>query len=276
MSDEKQNYSEGISSAVQNITAGLKYWDDKISKVLVSEESIKNIQSVLTGIQSAVQSIDFEAIHAFYEGLNQFEKQIIDFSHSMSENEVYLDMDYYGDLYMDEYEEYMNEQKVSEWMEHSIGKTVSKINELDYMQRHKTTLNQTYKAYMNGDFTLAIMGVYPILEYFVSNWKESQGNGGKFMHESPTKKQLKKHEVKEIAGDYFRETEKHEDIERFFQMKALEGFYNMFHFKGNSRLNRNSILHGSHDYDELKSEDYLKLVYLLNTLTGLHGVVLNE
>lgn len=276
MSDEKQNYSEGISSAVQNITAGLKYWDDKISKVLVSEESIKNIQSVLTGIQSAVQSIDFEAIHAFYEGLNQFEKQIIDFSHSMSENEVYLDMDYYGDLYIDEYEEYMNEQKVSEWMEHSIGKTVSKINELDYMQRHKTTLNQTYKAYMNGDFTLAIMGVYPILEYFVSNWKESQGNGGKFMHESPTKKQLKKYEVKEIAGDYFRETEKHEDIERFFQMKALEGFYNMFHSKGKSRLNRNSILHGSHDYDELKSEDYLKLVYLLNTLTGLHGVVLNE
>lgn len=277
MSDDKEldKTEHEVKSNVNSLLLS-----QKLAIQFIESDLFKNVQTMAGQVLSFIRSIDWKAVHAMYEGitkgLDEFRKGIIDFSNAMAKDGYFLNLDYYGKILLGEDEEHLDKESVERWMEQSLEETVGKISSLDFMARHQTVLNQTYNAYNSGDYALAIMGVYPVIEYFVANWTESQRNGGEFDHEKPTRKPLKKHEVKTIADGYCGEDVSFGDIERYFEMKALEGFHELFNYKSSSRLARNPILHGSHDYDALQKTDYLKLIYLLNTLVGLYGVLLDE
>lgn len=247
---------------------------------IFTEERLKTFQLASKSAEQHVanaykilNTIDWKKIS---ENLSELSSDVIAFSKEMAEENIYLHIDYLDEFSINDYHPYLKREVLLEWMDRNLEKNVEALKEKEFLKRHHRILEQTLVAYRNHNYELAIIGLYPVIEFFVANWILSQDNQGVFNYEEPTKEAFSKKNIKEIANKQLSSMKDDEFVKTFFEMKALEGMHRIYQFTSVDPLSRNSVLHGSHDYSELSEEDYLKLFYLLYALIPLHGVVFNN
>lgn len=240
-------------------------------KSVLSENQITVYSDMLSSINILNAPIDWSPIR---EDLPIHHKDIFDFANRLFEEEIYLDFTYFNDISQSASEEFLNKDRVIEWMEENVQEIVGNMLEKPYLNRHKKLLSQSIKSYIEGNLESAIIVILPTIEFFVSNWLKSQDKNGYFDADNPTTKPWKKEKLKKLSGSSIELFEDDELVQYFFECKALEGVHKIFCYTPDIKISRNSILHGSYDYNKLERLDYLKLVYLLNSLLPLYEVVL--
>lgn len=214
-------------------------------------------------------SIDWKGI---YEGMSQIEKDILAFSDELNKERIYLNFYYFDSITFDKIHTLLDRDVAITWMNDNIENAVKNLSEKEFLARHKKLIEQSYKAHENGDYELAILGIIPPLEFFMGNWMVSDKHNGEFDLENPSKSQMKKKELEKILEAHPDRGEKSLTINHYFEMKAMDGVIEFYNGSPKNRVSRNSIVHGSHDYSKLESLDYVKLVYLFNSLLSLYGV----
>lgn len=269
---ELQSHALKINDVMRNLSHSINsiFTEDRLRTFQIvsksAEQHVANLYKIL-------KTIDWQKIS---ENLSDLSSDVIAFSKEMAEENIYLHIDYLDEFSINDYHPYLKREVLLEWMDRNLEKNVEALKEKEFLKRHHIILEQTLVAYRNHNYELAMMGLYPVIEFFVANWILSQDNQGVFNYEEPTKLQLSKETVKKIAMEQLSNMKDDEFVNTFFEMKALEGMHRIYHYTSVDPLCRNSVLHGSHDYSKLSEQDYLKLFYLLYALVPLHGVVFKK
>lgn len=269
---ELQSYALKINDAMRSLSHTINS--------IFTEERLRTFQLVSKSAEQHVanaykilNTIDWKKIS---ENLSELSSDVIAFSKEMAEENIFLHIDYFDEFSINDYHPYLKREVLLDWMDRNLEKNVDALKEKDFLKRHHRILEQTLIAYRNQNYELAMIGLYPVIEFFVANWILSQDNQGVFNYEEPTKEAFSKKTIKDIATEQLSNMKDDEFVKTFFEMKALEGMHRIYQYESVDPLSRNSVLHGSHDYSELSEEDYLKLFYLLYALVPLHGVVFKK
>lgn len=236
------------------------------------EEVALRFEAVRVNIVNLIQSIDWAAVD---EHASQFKVEVQRFSKRMAKENIFLNDDYLELASFTDYQEYLSKDAVMDWMENNLENKFQMLMSKSFLKRHHIILKQSYDAYIRGDYQLALLGIYPSVDFFVSNWMKSQEQNEVLVFENPTREQLDKGAVRKLVRTQMKEDDVRKYLISYFELKALEGMVNMYTGSENS-LARNSILHGSFYYDAIGKQDYLKVFYLLCALVPLHGVVFSK
>lgn len=266
---ELQSYALKINDAMKDLSHTINS--------IFTEERLKTFQLVSKSAElhfdnayKILKTIDWKKIS---ENLSELSSDVIAFSKEMARENIYLHIDYLDEFSINDYHPFLKREVLLDWMNRNLERNVEILKEKDFLKRHHRILEQTLVAYRNHNYELAIIGLYPIIEFFVANWILSQENQGVFNYKEPTKKPFSKETVKKIAKEQLDSMKNDEFVKVFFEVKALEGMHRIYKYTSDDPLSRNSVLHGSHEYSELCEEDYLKLFYLLYALVPLYGIV---
>lgn len=205
-----------------------------------------------------------------YDGMSQFEKDILSFLEKLNEEQIYLNFYYFDSVRLGDVDTLLDREVAIKWMNENLGEAVSHLSNREYLARHKKLIEQSYKAYTKGDYELAILGIIPPLEFFLKNWIEGDKNNREFDLKNPSTRPLNSKHIKESLKLHPEKDKKSLLIDHYFELRAMEGMREFY--DGSNRFSRHSIVHGSHDYDSLERFDYVKLVYLFNSLLSLYGI----
>lgn len=272
-----------ISRALQSFNTTAKQIQNAFSSLQNTERQLRSIfnPSRLDGfleigqqikeITNPFSTIDWKSID---DKMSKLTRDIITFSDEMADEEIYVNFIYFDDLPLSDYDEYLNKDFLIGWMNENVEVAMEEILGKDYFGRHHRLLVQSLKAYKDGDVDIAVLAMLPPLEFFISNWLLSQEEDGEFDHENPTIIPWKKEELKVIYANASDLKEENALINHYFEYKALEGMHKIFRYTSTSKTPRNNVVHGSFDYDKLHEFDYVRLVFLLNSLLPLYQVVI--
>ncbi|AHA31324.1 hypothetical protein [Exiguobacterium sp. MH3] len=272
MLDDYNKYSEPLREAMVKTTEQLKkvFSDQKLREYQSLSESFVQKYS---DVESFFASINWTEI---FEGMSQIEKDILEFSDKLNEERIYLNFYYFESISFDKIHILLDREVAIKWMNDHIKDTIKYLSEKEFLARHKKLINQSYTAYENGDYELAILGMIPALEFFVGNWMINDKHNGEFDLKNPSRSQMNKKDLEALLKDHPDSGNKSLTIKHYFEMKAMDGVIKFYDGSKKNRVSRNSIVHGSHDYSRLESFDYVKLVYLFNSLLSLYGVTFKK
>lgn len=272
-----------ISRALRSFNTTAKQIQNAFSSMQNTERQLKSIfnPSRLDGfleisqqirdITEPFRTIDWKSID---DKMSELTRCIITFSDEMANEEIYVNFIYFDDLPLSNFEKYLNKDYLVRWMNENVEGAMGEILKKEYLGRHRRLLEQSLKAYKDGNVDIAVLAMLPPLEFFISNWLLSQDEDGQFDHENPTTDQWKKEELKVIYANASDLEEENALVNHYFEYKALEGMHKIFRYTSSSKTPRNSVVHGSFDYDKLQEFDYVRLVFLLNSLLPLYQVVI--
>lgn len=272
MLDDYNEYSKPLREAMVKTTEQLKrvFSDQRLREYQRVSESFSRKYNDAVRV---LASIDWKAI---YEGMSQIEKDILVFSDKLNKERIYLNFYYFDSISFDKIHTLLDRDVAIKWMNDNIENAVKNLSEKEFLIRHKKLIEQSYEAHKNGDYELAILGIIPPLEFFMGNWMISDKHNGEFDLENPSRSQMNKKELGKILKAHPDRDKKSLTINHYFEMKAMDGVIEFYNGSQENRVSRNSIVHGSHDYSKLESFDYVKLIYLFNSLLSLYGVDLKR
>lgn len=262
-------------SRIQNFAEAVRHTQNQM-KAIFSQERLNGFIEIGEKIRKTalvLSKIDWNEVKESIS--SQYYKDIFAFAKKMSEEEVYVNFIYFDHIPFGNYEDYLDKERLLSWMKENVDEIVSIISTKDYMSRHKNLMEQSLRAYKAGENEIAILGIIPAIEFFISNWLLSQDNDGIFDYENPTTKQWEKKKLKDLSSKTDDEKE-HDLIDDFFEHQALRGAHKVFVYDSKSNTPRNSLVHGSFDYSKLEDLDYVKLVYLFHSLLPLYQVVIEQ
>lgn len=248
-------------------------------EVVFSEERLRDYQERADNFaekykktMNVINSTGFKSEwDKIYDGLSQFEKDILSFLEKLNEEGIYLNFYYFDSVELDEVDTLFDREVAIKWMNENLEKAVSYLSNREYLARHKKLIEQSYRAYANDDYELAILGIIPPLEFFLGNWIDgNKKNNKEFDLENPSRLQMNIKHIKESLELHLEKDKKSLLIDHYFELRAMEGMKEFY--DGSNRFSRHSIVHGSHDYGSLERFDYVKLIYLFNSLLSLYGV----
>lgn len=260
---------------IRSFSEAMRHTENQM-RAIFSQERLNGFMEIGEKIRKAtlaLSKVDWDAVIDNIE--SQYYKDIFSFAKKMSEEEIYVNFIYFDHIPFGNYEDHLDKELLLPWMERNLNRVITIISSKDYMSRHKKLLEQSLRAYNAGEKEIAIIGVLPSIEFFISNWLVSQDNDGVFDYENPTTKQWEKKRLKELSSKSDNEKE-HELVDMFFEHQALRGAHKIFVYDSKSNTPRNSLVHGSFDYSKLEDLDYVKLVYLLHSLLPLYQVVIEQ
>lgn len=272
MLDQYNEYSKPLKEAMVTTAKQLEVMFSK-ERLAYYQKSVESFRQKYEDTVRILASIDWQEI---YDGLSQVEKEILTFSNELNKERIYLNHYYFGSVTLDKIDTLLDREFAIAWMNENIKGTVDNLANKEYLAKHKKLIIQSYKAYENGDYELAILGIIPSLEFFMGNWLVSDKHHGEFDLENPSRSQMKKSELEKILNEHPDKDKKSLTMDHYFEMKAMHGVIEFYDGSKDNRVSRNSIVHGSHDYSNLESLDYIKLVYLFNSLIPLYGVDLRR
>lgn len=269
MLDDFSEYSRSLEEVILKTAVQLEgvFSKERLESYQRIAESIQKYDEVINLLNSNEWKNEWEET---YEEMSQFEKDFLEFLKQMNEENIYLNFYYFDSVPLDEIETLLDREVAIKWMNINLEKAVSYLSNRKYLARHKKLIEQSYRAYTNGDYELAILGIIPPLEFFMGNWIDSEKNNREFDLENPSRLQMNIKHLIESLKLHPDKDKKSLLIDHYFELKAIEGMKKFY--DGSNRFSRHSIVHGSHEYDSLEKFDYVKLVYLFNSLLSLYGV----
>lgn len=260
---------------IQSFAEAVRHTQNQM-KAIFTQDRLNGFLEIGEKIRKATLELSKVNWDAVIENIeSQYYKDIFAFAKKMSEEEIYVNFIYFDHIPFGNYEEYLDKEMLLSWMGENVDEVLSIVSNKDYMSRHKKLMVQSLRAYNAGEKEIAILGILPAIEFFISNWLVSQENDGVFDHENPTTKQWEKKKLKELSSKSDDEKE-HELIDEFFEHQAMRGAHKIFVYDSKSNTPRNSLVHGSFDYSKLEDLDYVKLVYLFHSLLPLYQVVIEQ
>ena len=172
--------------------------------------------------------------------------------------------------------ESLAKENVLKVLEDHLEKTINGLMDEPVLILHKELIRQSYISYKSDNFIVATISIYPIIEHFITTWSTHK-DGEINPMELPKKYTTTR--VKNLMGRYEIDREAFEELEKIFAMNALKGYINIFvpniqEFKGG--LQRNSTLHGYHDYNAISHHDYIKIVQLMKATLQLKNYSYQE
>ncbi|VXB82557.1 hypothetical protein EXIGUO8H_320004 [Exiguobacterium sp. 8H] len=280
----------------------LEQFNDNLSKINKNLQSLvsafapmktvlrdinKSIEGATSGI-SSIKGLEIhneewkerlrETVEYLKDHFSEASLDIIEFADEMSKENIFLHSDYLSEFDLSGYDTMLRKDVVLSWMETSFDETLSKLTKLEFLIRHHHLIKQSANAYRRGEIEIAMIALYPVIDFFVLNWGLAQDKEGFFCGQTDSTQYLNSKRKKGIdkgTRQTTKEMREKRRIRTFFEGTALLGVYQIFvdedkDGKKVNRLSRNKMLHGSYDYDCLTEEDYLKLFYWLYALTPLY------
>lgn len=249
--------------SLEKFDAPFKELQNSMQPVL---ESLDKIGSFAKKLNESLINIDFKGFH---ERVKKLLEDIKIKTDELSEHDIYLDIDALENIDLANIHVDLNREKIMRVFEDELDSKVNVLLEEPVLVIHKELIRQSYNSYLNKDFIVATMAIYPVIEHFVTTWSTHEDGEIDPMQlperytGTRVKKLLKKYE---IDNDAFAE------LEKMFLLNVLEGYIKIFtphieEFK--SGLQRNSTLHGYHDFNSISKTDYIKLIQLLKATLHL-------
>lgn len=264
--DNYNEYSKPLREAIVKTTEqlGEVFSDQRLREYQRFSESFSQKYN---DTLSVLASIDWKGIYA---KLSQIEKDVLAFSDELNKERIYLNYYYFDSIEFDKIHTLLERDAAIKWMNDNLENAVKNLSEKEFLVRHKKLIEQSYKSYKHGDYELAILGIIPALEFFIGNWMNSDKLNGEFDFKKPSRDQMEKDGLKEILEKHPDRKKRSLETNHYFEMKAMDGILEFYNGSRENRVSRNSIVHGSHDYSELENLDYVKLIYLFNSLLSLY------
>lgn len=229
-------------------------------------ESLEKIGNIAKKLNESIEKIDFDKLHEQVKQLLEDIKRNVD---DLSEHDIYIDIDELENIDIANINEGLSREKIMRVLEDELEMKIGVLLEEPVLVLHKELIRQSYNSYLNKDFIVATLAIYPVIEHFVTTWSTHE-NGEIDPLQVPKRKTntrvknlLKKHE---IGSETF------EELEKLFLLNALKGYIKIFaldikEFRGG--LQRNAALHGYHDFNSISNKDYIKLIQLLKATLHL-------
>lgn len=257
------NSIERISVPIQNLQKSM-------SPILAYLETVGNIAKQM---QEKLNQFDFSKFHQRIQELLEVIERNIE---ELSEEDIYIDMDVLDSSEFLSISESLAKENVLKVLEDQLEKTINRLMDEPVLILHKELLRQSQNSYTSNNFIVATMSIYPIIEHFITTWSTHK-DGEINPMELPKKYTATR--VKNLMHRYEIDREAFEELEKIFAMYALKGYINIFlpsiqEFKGG--LQRNSTLHGYHDYNTISKYDYIKIVQLLKATLQLKNYSYQE
>lgn len=249
--------------SLEKFDAPFKDFQNSMQPVL---ESLDKIGSLAKKLNESLSSIDF---NGFQERVKNLLKDIKIKTDELSEHDIYIDLDVLENIDLANIHEDLNREKIMRILEDELDMKVNVLLEEPVLVMHKELIRQSYNSYLNKDFIVATMAIYPVIEHFVTTWSTHEDG------EIDPMQVPKRHtstRVKKLLEEYEIDNEVFAELEKRFLLNALEGYIKIFtprieEFKGG--LQRNSTLHGYHDFNSISKNDYIKLTQLLKATLQL-------
>lgn len=157
-----------------------------------------------------------------------------------------------------------DENFVQHKIEESLPDMIKDIlgNEILYTQR--IIIEQSYSAYNSGNYAIALMPIFATFDNLISRWLRDKIEDYKVDTNVYIPNLWRK--INDQNGTVKKESSK--SVDGLLQYQITSAFIKFFDV--NSKyLNRNSILHGSYNYDEIGKKECLKMYALLHAALDL-------
>lgn len=256
--------------SIERISVPIQNLQESMRPILNTLETVGNIAKQM---QEKLNQFDFSKFHQrIKELLEDIERNI----EELSEEDIYIDTDVLESSEFLSISESLAKENVLKVLEDQLEKTINRLMDEPVLILHKEVLRQSHNSYASNNFIVATMSIYPIIEHFITTWS-SHKDGEINPMELPKKYTVTR--VKNLMQRYEIDREAFEELEKIFVMYALKGYINIFvpsiqEFKGG--LQRNSTLHGYHDYNTISKYDYIKIVQLLKAALQLKNYSYQE
>ncbi|MFL1663599.1 hypothetical protein [Bacillus cereus] len=151
-------------------------------------------------------------------------------------------------------------KEAPKYIEENLGKYISEINNESLYKFHTTLINEAYEAYKAGLYKLCTFPLFATFEYVMTSWYK-----GTINEDKQSIKQTKY--VKGLRSNVHPRNYKNVEEDpmfKVFSLSVIRVYRKLFDTKyTNSKLNRNTIAHGFHNYDSISKNDVLKLFQIL-------------
>ncbi|EOO67657.1 hypothetical protein IIC_05296 [Bacillus cereus VD021] len=157
-------------------------------------------------------------------------------------------------------------EEAPKYIEENLDMYIAEINKEPMYKFHATLISEAYEAYKAGLYKLCTFPLFATFEYVITSWYSGNINEDKQSIEQ-TKY------VKGLRSNVH--PKKYKNVEedptfKVFSLSVIRVYRKMFDTQyTSSKLNRNTIAHGLHDYDSLSKNDVLKLFQILKAATVL-------
>ncbi|MFV1006956.1 hypothetical protein [Bacillus cereus] len=157
-------------------------------------------------------------------------------------------------------------EEVPKYIEENLDVYISEINKEPIYKFHASLINEAYEAYKAGLYKLCTFPLFATFEYIITSWYR-----GNITEDKQSVEQTKY--VKGLRSNVHpKKLKKLEEdpMLKVFSLSVIRVYREMFDTRyTSSKLNRNTIAHGLHDYDSLNKNDVLKLFQILKAATVL-------
>ncbi|PFX70302.1 hypothetical protein COL35_04355 [Bacillus toyonensis] len=157
-------------------------------------------------------------------------------------------------------------EKIPKYIEENLETYISEINKEPIYKFHNTLINEAYEAYKAGLYKLCTFPLFATLEYVMTSWYRGTINDDK---QSINQTKYVKGLWSSIHPIKYKNVEEDPTF-KVFSLSFIRVYRKMFNTRyTSSKLNRNTIAHGFHEYDSISKNDVLKLFQMLKAATIL-------
>ncbi|HDR8493548.1 hypothetical protein [Bacillus thuringiensis] len=151
-------------------------------------------------------------------------------------------------------------KEAPKYIEENLGKYISEINNESLYKFHTTLINEAYEAYKAGLYKLCTFPLFATFEYVMTSWyKGTINEDKKSIRQTKYVKGLRSN----VHPRNYKNVEE-DPMFKVFSLSVIRVYRKLFDTKyTNSKLNRNTIAHGFHNYDSISKNDVLKLFQIL-------------
>lgn len=153
------------------------------------------------------------------------------------------------------------------YIEENLKDYISEFIREPMYKFHATLINEAYEAYRAGLYKLCVFPLLATVEYVIISWYNGTINADKksikqTKYISSLRSNVDPNKFKNVEED---------PMFKVFAFSVIRVYRELFKIQHTSRskLNRNTIAHGLHNYDSLSKNDALKLFQLLKAATVL-------
>ncbi|ANN34894.1 hypothetical protein COL26_13970 [Bacillus thuringiensis] len=151
-------------------------------------------------------------------------------------------------------------KEAPKYIEENLGKYISEINNESLYKFHTTLINEAYEAYKAGLYKLCTFPLFATFEYVMTSWYKGTINEDK---QSIRQTKYVKGLRSNVHPKNYKNVEE-DPMFKVFSFSVIRVYRKLFDTKyTNSKLNRNTIAHGFHNYDSISKNDVLKLFQIL-------------
>lgn len=163
----------------------------------------------------------------------------------------------------------------AEYVDSKLDQYIQEITSDPIYALHASLIRETYQAYQTGYYKLCTFPLFSSFEHVIALWSEGKISKERIkVVEKPQKRRLYKR-IQELIH----ENNVQEEVIKVFVLSVLRTYLKMFvpiPDQLNQELNRNSIVHGYHDYDSITQKDVLKLFQLIRSTQMIKYISLDD